>query len=413
MLAGPEPLISIVIPVYNGSDYLKSAIESALDQTYNNIEIIIVNDGSDDFGQTERIALSYGCKVRYYYKENGGVATALNYAISVMNGEYFSWLSHDDLYKKDKIETEIGVLRETGSAMTIVFSDYEVLDMRTGDTVVIHGEDSYSNDRLEYECFPVVMGMVSGTTLLFHRKHFDRVGLFNEKLDTTQDYDMWFRLFRNQSIKHVNCPLVTVRHHDNQGSKTKVHHKSERDDLFVAIVKQLTNDERKRIFGGNELFLNEMIRKSVQWELPKFYQEARKELLALDNPPCLENILEELKAAIYAKLSKNCDTLYLFGSGQIGRRLLFDMYVRGIKIHGFIDNDIKKHGKYIGEVPCKPLSEVRRKDGIIVAIKENANIIKQLSELGYYNVICDYREIERMMANVPIDKKRLKNFYGL
>ena len=73
------PKVSVIIPVYNGSNYMREAIDSALAQTYKNIEIIVVNDGSTD--NTEEIALSYGDKIKYYSKENGGVATALNFAI--------------------------------------------------------------------------------------------------------------------------------------------------------------------------------------------------------------------------------------------------------------------------------------------------------------------------------------------
>ena len=66
-----NPLVSIVIPVYNGSNFLKYAIESALAQTYKNVEILVINDGSTDNGATRDIALSYGDKIRYFEKENG------------------------------------------------------------------------------------------------------------------------------------------------------------------------------------------------------------------------------------------------------------------------------------------------------------------------------------------------------
>ena len=82
-----NPLVSIVIPVYNGAEYMREAIDSALAQTYKNIEVIVVNDGSKD--NTDEIARSYGEKIRYFKKENGGVSTALNLAIQNMQGEYF------------------------------------------------------------------------------------------------------------------------------------------------------------------------------------------------------------------------------------------------------------------------------------------------------------------------------------
>src|SRR4030065_1713637 len=94
--------VSIVIPVYNGSNYLRGAIDSALAQTYKNIEVIVVNDGSDDGGKTEAIANSYGDKIRYICKKNGGVSTQLNVGILAAGGEFISWLSNDDGYIPDK-----------------------------------------------------------------------------------------------------------------------------------------------------------------------------------------------------------------------------------------------------------------------------------------------------------------------
>ena len=93
--------VSIIIPVYNGEKYIAQSIESALNQTYKNIEVIVVNDGSSD--NTEKIVLEYGDKIKYIRKENGGVASALNVGIKNMTGDFFSWLSHDDLYYPNKI----------------------------------------------------------------------------------------------------------------------------------------------------------------------------------------------------------------------------------------------------------------------------------------------------------------------
>ena len=126
-----KPLVSIIIPVYNGANYLKDAIDSALAQTYPNVEVLVINDGSNDNGLTENIALSYGDKIRYFYKENGGVASALNLAIKNMKGEYFSWLSHDDMYYPNKIERQIQELYKNGDLKSIVYSAYDLLDVNS------------------------------------------------------------------------------------------------------------------------------------------------------------------------------------------------------------------------------------------------------------------------------------------
>src|SRR5262245_7173783 len=122
MNSGRVPLVSIVIPVYNGSPYLREAINSALAQTYPNLEVIVVNDGSTDDGETARIACSYGKRIRYFAQDNGGVASALNRGLEKMQGEFFSWLSHDDMYTPDKIEKQVAAVQGSGQK-SVVYCD--------------------------------------------------------------------------------------------------------------------------------------------------------------------------------------------------------------------------------------------------------------------------------------------------
>src|SRR5215470_19778957 len=121
------PLVSIVIPVYNGSDYLREALDSALSQTYPHVEILVVNDGSTDAGATEAIARSYGDRIRYFWKPNGHVASALNFGIQQMRGEYFSWLSHDDVYLPDKIKIQMA-LAVRATRPTLYYGDFATID---------------------------------------------------------------------------------------------------------------------------------------------------------------------------------------------------------------------------------------------------------------------------------------------
>ena len=123
--------VSVIIPVYNGSNFLESAIESVINQTYNNIEIIVVNDGSNDNGKTKKIAEKYLGKIRYFEKPNGGVATALNLGLRLMTGDFFAWLSHDDFYHPDKIQKSVDAINKETSRR-IVITDYLIDNITTG-----------------------------------------------------------------------------------------------------------------------------------------------------------------------------------------------------------------------------------------------------------------------------------------
>ncbi len=208
------PLVSIVIPVYNGSDYMSEAIDSALAQTYSNIEILVINDGSNDEGATRKIALCYGNKIRYFEKQNGGVATALNLGIGEMKGEYFSWLSHDDAYKSNKIQVQVEYL-ESNKSIGACYSDYDVIDENSKKLSTVK-VPWYPGIRALLELFG--NGYINGCSLLIRKTVFDQVGLFNESLRYSQDIEMWIRILNKFSIGKVDEILSFERTHKNQGS---------------------------------------------------------------------------------------------------------------------------------------------------------------------------------------------------
>lgn len=211
------PLVSIIIPVYNGSKYLSEAIDSALNQTYKNIEIIVVNDGSNDGGKTREIALSYGDRINYFEKDNGGISSALNIGIKMMKGDYFSWLSHDDIYNEDKVETQIQYLRGNSFADIILFSDYDQINEKSEyrKTVRIKNFNSDKFRLLLLTSFPV-----NADTILIPKKHLIENGYFEETLKTSQDYAMWHKLSAKYRFMHIAKPLIKYRVHNAQGSKT-------------------------------------------------------------------------------------------------------------------------------------------------------------------------------------------------
>ena len=242
-----NPKVSIVIPVYNGSDYLRTAVESALAQTYPNKEVIVVNDGSTDGGATERIAQGYEGRVRYFCKPNGHVASALNFGIQQMTGDYFSWLSHDDYYPAQKIALQVEALGRFGDAV-VLYGDFETVDVATGLRTVVR-LPGVAPER--FRVFVTVQITLHGCTLLIPRRCFDECGTFNERLRTTQDYDMWFRIAAKYPFVHLPEILVTARSHPGQGSR-QLHRTAlkECDELRAGFVRQLSNEELEAEFGA-------------------------------------------------------------------------------------------------------------------------------------------------------------------
>ena len=250
-----EPLVSIIIPVYNGANYLKEAIDSALNQIYPNIEILVVNDGSNDGGKTEEIALSYGDKIRYFKKDNGRVASALNYGIDRMKGTYFSWLSHDDVYLPDKIGHQISILSQLKNKDTILYSGYELINEKSKGIAQIDPGKQLTGEQLDTSLIPLFRGLIHGCSLLIPKKYFEEIGKFNEELRTTQDYRLWFDFLRKSPIKFCNKLLIQSRFHDEQDSKKIPTVDEEANELWINLVDMLTEEEMIDTEGSEYAFL--------------------------------------------------------------------------------------------------------------------------------------------------------------
>lgn len=207
--------VSIVIPVYNGADYLGQAIDSALAQTYGNCEILVVNDGSNDGGETERIALSYGDRIRYFSKENGGVSSALNVGIANMAGEYFAWLSHDDEFLPDKIRLQVEFLQGRDDAVS--YGDFEIIDSDSK-PVGTRRERTIAPKLFRYSL--LYSHPVHGCTVMIPKRILDEVGGFDESLRTVQDYDLWYRIALSYPFLHQDAVLSRYRLHEKQGTVT-------------------------------------------------------------------------------------------------------------------------------------------------------------------------------------------------
>lgn len=243
-----EPLISIVIPVYNGSNYMADAIDSALCQTYKNIELIVVNDGSMDEGKTEEIALSYGDKIRYYAKENGGVSSAINFAIKHMKGEWLSWLSHDDMYKPEKLEKQINFLNKLMEENQVKdikdICVYAALERINADGKFISKKSidvPLQMTPIDSLIFNIKSYSIGGCTVLMSKKILDEVGGFDESIRTVSDADLWYRMMlAGHRFFYSDDVIVMSRQHKQQvGNRSRALFEKEHTALMEKISGQL------------------------------------------------------------------------------------------------------------------------------------------------------------------------------
>ncbi len=277
-----RPLVSIIIPVYNGSNYLREAIDSALAQTYENIEVLVINDGSNDQGATEKIAKSYGDKIRYLAKENGGVATALNLGIKEMKGDYLSWLSHDDLYEPEKIAKQIEFLSRQTNKNIVIYADYELINEKS-EHVETHIQD---HDMLEkIPIYSLLRGIINGITLLIPKVVFETHGVFDVTLRCTQDYDLWFRIFNDYKFVHQPEVYTKTRIHPNQDTASNPAAVTEGNALWIRMLKTVPDSVKRDAEGNLFGFYLEMVRfiqHTPYKETTKFCSEELAKYAGLD-----------------------------------------------------------------------------------------------------------------------------------
>lgn len=244
------PKVSIIIPVYNGAKYVEQALNSALNQTYPNIEIIVVNDGSKD--NTDDILQKYKKKVKYFKKENGGVSTALNLAIQKSTGKYFSWLSHDDLYYPTKIEEEMKIITDK----TIIMSDYDVIDENGNITKYEYLPHELIERHPEYALFK---GYINGVSLLIPKQAFADAGLFAIDKHCTQDYYMWLAMIlKGYKFVHIPKILVSSRQHREQVTNTSPLMLSEGNQLWIDMMTKLPLKTKKKMSNTEYSFYKDM-----------------------------------------------------------------------------------------------------------------------------------------------------------
>jgi len=187
-LINRQPLISVIVPAYNAEKYLAEALTSIINQDYDSLEIIVVDDGSTD--GTAKAAAVFGTKVRYAYQENSGPPAARNKGLSMAQGTVIAFLDSDDLWSEKKIELQLKRLTNKPNVEIVI-----------GHTQRLQLSESCDCD-LEYAPFLNPQLMLSLGSAIIRKSVFDKVGFFDESMLFDDDID-WFLRAREKGIAFV------------------------------------------------------------------------------------------------------------------------------------------------------------------------------------------------------------------
>jgi glycosyltransferase involved in cell wall biosynthesis len=207
------PLVSVVVPTYNCARYVTAAVDSVLFQSFTDLELLVVDDGSTD--GTRQVLAGYGPPVRYLYQTNSGVSAARNLGIAESRGRYVAFLDADDTWMPQKLERQVAAL-DAAPGVGCCYSAFLVVDSELRPLGVRKSE---RRGRILEDL--LFRGNVVGSicTVLVERALLEQVGGFDLRMSQCADWDMWVRLARETEFLYLEEPLVTYRQHGSMMSR--------------------------------------------------------------------------------------------------------------------------------------------------------------------------------------------------
>jgi glycosyltransferase involved in cell wall biosynthesis len=212
-----KPRVSVIIPTYNRAIKVRSSIQSVLRQTFSDLEVIVVDDGSSD-GTGKVLGEIYGDRIRYYFQVNHGVSVARNKGIQEARGEWIAFLDSDDLWEEDKLEWQFKALERFGPECDACYTDTRLYNHTETRTLFQMAQDNYRHDGrmgvnteiLRLLVRPGGAGMVVCiSSLLARADPVRRTGGFSPKLKFSEESEFMFRLAAGTGFCYVNLPLVS------------------------------------------------------------------------------------------------------------------------------------------------------------------------------------------------------------
>jgi glycosyltransferase involved in cell wall biosynthesis len=296
------PQVSINMPCYNDSQWLDECLHSILTQTYQDFEIIIVDDGSTD--NSKQIIQKYldDDRIRYFYQNNEGFSGATNRGLKESKGRYISFISPDDLWLPHKLEKQVSFL-EKNKNIDMVHSDVYHIDSEG--KIIKQRRPNISKNISKKE---LINGLflrsikICHQTVMIRKDCFKEVGFFDNKI-IASDYDMWIRLANKHNIDYIDEPLTKKRFHKNQ-LMAKNMEQIFKDDLLVIdkatlLYPFLIKYKKKKIAEINYRWGVLLLLKNKKTEAKKQFSKSLKM-----NPFSIRNYFAYLLPTLYIKVLK-------------------------------------------------------------------------------------------------------------
>lgn len=214
--------VSVIIPTYNRSELLYSAITSVLNQTFQDFEIIVVDDCSGD-NTPEIVSKLNNKRIKYIRNEiNKGEAEARNTGIMNSDSEYIAFLDDDDEWLPEKLTLQVDLLKNSPTRVGVVYSGYVEVDL-TSQKILKKRRPSKKGDIYKFLLIKNYVGVPS--TVMIRRICFERIGLFDKMIPYPTDYDLWIRISKEFYFEYIEKPLVKYHIHKNNisaNAKTRI-----------------------------------------------------------------------------------------------------------------------------------------------------------------------------------------------
>ncbi len=227
------PRVSVIIPTCNRAHLLQEAVESVLNQTLRDFELIVVDDGSTDC--TPHLLIKWKDQIRWVRQENAGVSRARNVGVRSSRGRYVSFLDSDDLWLRNKLEIQVAFLDANPQYAVCYTDEMWIRKGRRVNPGKIHKK--YSGWIFE-QCLPLCI--ISPSSAMMRREVLEAVGDFDESLPVCEDYDLWLRVASRYPIFFLDKKLIIKR----GGHADQLSNRSWGNDRYrvLALEKQISQD---------------------------------------------------------------------------------------------------------------------------------------------------------------------------